>query len=96
MEWSHVPFNADTDAAIVVVRVLAYASSRGIEEITASSRLSELGIDSVGITATGVVLESELGLQIDQDELFRYWVEANVGDLVSRLVELQSQAENTP
>ena len=87
--------DSDSDSATVVSRVLAYAASRGVEEITASCRLAELGIDSVGISATGVVLEAEFGIEIKHDELFRCWAHDSVGDLVARLVQLKSQIEST-
>jgi acyl carrier protein len=66
----------------IVRRTLAYAANVDEQEIGDETCLFDLNIDSVTSMTSGVVLQAELGMDIDQAALNRIFSAASVADAI--------------
>jgi acyl carrier protein len=78
----------DDPVADIVRRTLAYAAGVLEADITETTRISDLGIDSVATMTSGVVLEAELGIAIDRDDLVALFSAGNVNEAIDVAKEL--------
>lgn len=88
-----VPVTSSVDNAgieHIVRNLLAYAANCEVERISHDGRLRDFGIDSVGVSAIDVVLESEVGVVLGMDELAEIFAHGTVHDLIRRVAEVNS------
>lgn len=76
----------------ILQRTLAYAAGLSESEITASTRINELGIDSISVTASAVVLEAELGVPVGAADVSRIFGAATLADAVALAREFVATA----
>lgn len=73
----------------VVMKTLAYAAGVSESAITRSTKLHELGIDSVAMFGAGMVLQAELAVEIADHDIRRIFTAGDVAESIALAAELQ-------
>lgn len=76
-----------------VRRALAYVAGLAEADISPSTSLVGLGIESVGMAALRLVLEAELGIRISVEDVARMILAERVGDVFSIAEQLLLRSE---
>jgi acyl carrier protein len=82
-----------TEVESVVRRLLSQASNFTVERLDPEQQLRALGIDSLGCHAMSVVLEAELGIDLNPEELGRVLAQGRSSDLVDLVMRLGPAAQ---
>jgi acyl carrier protein len=88
-----VPSNADIARIEQIVKTtLAYAAGVSESTITKSTRIRDLGIDSVAMYGAGMVLQAELGLEVTDADIIRIFTANDVAESTSLVSDFYSRS----
>jgi acyl carrier protein len=72
--------------ARVLRSTIAYVSGVSESVLTEDTKLAELGIDSVSMFAAGLVLQSELEIEVPESDIVRIFTARTVSESIALLV----------
>lgn len=83
-----MPIDEEKRVSAVVRQMLAYATGIPETEISESTKLQELSIDSVSAVAFGLVLQAELEIEVSEATVARLFDVESVAEMIAIVHEL--------
>ena len=76
--------NPDIEVITLLQRASRTVQGRELPELTLTTRLTEIGVDSVGLLEMVGSVEDQIGLRLPDEEIARLATVADVADLIER------------
>jgi acyl carrier protein len=76
--------NPDFEVITLLQRASRAVQGRELPELTLTTRLAEIGVDSVGLLEMVGSVEDQIGLRLPDEEIARLATVADVADLIER------------
>ena len=76
--------NPDVDVIALLQRASRAVQGRELPTLTRTTRLAEIGVDSVGLLEMVGAIEDEIGLRLPDEEIARLATVDDVADLIAR------------